>query len=429
MNERNLAFLYSPEVEALSYPPDCPFKTQRAGITRLRLQSFGLLDGAGSPGTPGNTGPVHFEFEPRRASFTELKQFHTAHYLEEMQRAAEGDLTVDGLRMGLGGPDTPVFKDMFECGAWGCGAGLAGAELLLHGRADVVFNLLGGFHHAFPDRAAGFCYLNDTVLACMKLADAGRRVLYLDTDAHHGDGVQSAFYDRKDVMTISLHESGRTLFPWGGFEDEIGAGAGVGYNVNIPLPAETYDEAFLAAFDSVVVPLAENFKPDALVLELGMDILAGDPLTHLRMTNNVVVEIVERVMKWNCPVLVAGGGGYHIENTVRGWALAWRTFCGDNDDTDFAMGGVMLGNADWAGGLRDRVLPVSAGQRAIVKPEVRATIERISRTIFPFHGLEPSNGSTGILPASSDSKPPARRQAASAPKPADFAEHNQPRTT
>ncbi|HEX5398682.1 MAG TPA: acetoin utilization protein AcuC, partial [Verrucomicrobiae bacterium] len=146
MNERKLAFLYSPEVEALSYPPDCPFKTQRSGCTRLRLKSFGLLGDED-----------HFEFEPRRATFTELKQFHTSHYLEEMQRAAAGDLTADGLRMGFGGPDTPVFKAMFDYGALACGAGLTGAELLLGGRADVVFNLLGGFHHAFPDRAAGFC--------------------------------------------------------------------------------------------------------------------------------------------------------------------------------------------------------------------------------------------------------------------------------
>lgn len=391
MNEHNLAFLYSPEVEALSYPPDCPFKTQRAGCTRLRLKSFGLLDDG-----VGNTGSAHFEFEPRRASIAELEQFHTEHYLKEMQRAAAGDLTVDGLHMGFGAPDTPVFKAMFDYGSLACGAGLTGAELLLQDRADVVFNLLGGFHHAFPDRAAGFCYLNDTVLACMKLADAGKRVLYLDVDAHHGDGVQAAFYNRKDVMTISLHESGKTLFPWGGFEDEIGEGAGRGYNVNVSLPAETYDDAFLEAFDSLVVPLANAFEPDALVLELGMDILAGDPLTHLRMTNNVVVEVVERVMKWNCPVLVAGGGGYHVENTVRGWALAWRTFCGGNDECDFAMGmgGVMLANADWAGGLRDRVLQVSAEQRAAVEPELRAAIETVINNVFPLHGLEAPCGLT-----------------------------------
>jgi len=384
MNGRNLAFLYSPEAEALSYPPDCPFKTQRAGLARLRLKSLGLLGDEN-----------RFEFEPRRASLAELKPLHTAHYLEEMRRAADGDLTVDGLRMGFGGPDTPVFKGMFECGAWACGAGLAGAELLLHGRADIAFNLLGGFHHAFPDRAAGFCYLNDVALACMKLADAGKRVLYLDVDAHHGDGVQAAFYNRKDVMTISLHESGKTLFPWAGFENETGEGAGHGYNVNVPLPAETYDEAFLNAFDSVAMPLANAFAPDVLVLELGLDILAGDPLTHLRMTNNVVVEIVERVLKLDCPMLVAGGGGYHVENTVRGWALAWRTFCGENDDCDFAlgMGGVMLASTEWAGGLRDRVLPVSAEQRASVEPELRTTIETVISNVFPLHGLEaPSLG-------------------------------------
>ena len=379
MNGRVLAFLYSPEAEALSYPPECPFKTQRAGITRLRLRSFGLLGDE-----------THFEIEPRRASMSDLKQFHTARYLEELRRAAGGDLTVDGLNMGFGGPDTPVFKDMYECGELACGAGLAGADLLLEGRADVVFNLLGGFHHAFPDHAAGFCYLNDAVLACARLAGAGKRVLYLDVDAHHGDGVQAAFYRRQDVMTISLHESGKTLFPWGGFEDEIGEDHGHGYNANVPLPAEAYDEAFLAAFDSVAVPLAAAFHPQALVLELGMDILAGDPLTHLRMTNNVVVEVVERVLKLNCPVLVAGGGGYHVENTVRGWALAWQTFCGGNDDCDFAMGmgGVMLANADWAGGLRDRVLPVSAEQRRAVEPALEATIQKVRQKLFPLHGLD-----------------------------------------
>ena len=397
MNDRRMAFVYSPEIEALSYPPDCPFKTQRAGITRQRLKSFGLLnDGVGNPDSG------HFEFEPQRATIAELKQFHTAHYLEEIQRAASGDLTVDGLRMGFGGPDTPVFKDMFEYGAWACGAGLAAADLLLHNRADIAFNLVGGFHHAFPERAGGFCYLNDVALACLKLADAGKRVLYLDVDAHHGDGVQAAFYNRKDVMTISLHESGKTLYPWGGFEHEVGEGIGRGFNVNIPLPPETYDEAFLTAFDSIALPLAVAFAPEALVLELGMDILAGDPLTHFRMTNNVVVEIAERLLKLNCPMLVAGGGGYHVENAVRGWALAWRTFCGENDESEFGfgMGGVMLASSEWAGGLRDRVLPVSNQQRAAVEPELQATIQNIVKNIFPLHGLEAPGASLAAKRAS-----------------------------
>ena len=407
MSVHKLAFLYSPEVEALSYPPECPFKTQRAGLTRLRLKSFGLLGDED-----------RFEVPPRRATLAELKQFHTAPYLHELRQAAGGDLTVEGLGMGIGGVDTPVFKDMFECGDWACGAGFTAADLLLQKRADVAFNLLGGFHHAMADRAEGFCYLNDLVLTCMKLADAGKRVVYLDVDAHHGDGVQSAFYRRKDVMTISLHETGKTLFPWGGFEDEIGEGPGRGYNVNVPLPPETYDEAFLTAFDSVAVPLATVFRPDVLVLELGMDILAGDPLTHLRMTNNVVVEIIERLLRLHCPILVAGGGGYHVENTVRGWALAWRTFCGENEETDFmGMGGVMLANTEWVGGLRDRALAVSAEQRRAVEPELHSTMETVINKVFPLHGLEVRSGGAGILPAASGSEKATSRQDVGAPGP------------
>ncbi len=376
-NNRTLAFLYSPEVERLSYPPDCPFKTQRAELTRERLKSFGLL------GSEGRT-----EVAPRPATLNQLQWFHSARYLEEMQRAASGDLTVTGLNMGLGGPDTPVFKDMFEWGAWACGAGLMAADLLLQRKADIAFNLLGGFHHAMTEHAAGFCYLNDVVLVCLKLAGAGRRVLCLDVDAHHGDGTQSAFYRRDDVLTISLHETGRTLFPWGGFENEIGEGLGLGFNVNVPLPPQSYDEAFLTAFERVVLPLMEAYAPDIIVLELGMDTLAGDPLTHLRMTNNIVVEILEPLLQFGCPLLVAGGGGYHVENTVRGWALAWRTCCGeDAEDFGMGMGGVMLANTEWAGGLRDRTLAVTAEQRRAVEAELQATIRYLRNHVFQFHGL------------------------------------------
>jgi acetoin utilization protein AcuC len=291
--------------------------------------------------------------------------------------------------MGLGGPDTPVFKDMFEYSAWACGAALSATDLLLAGKADIVFNLLGGFHHAMAEHAAGFCYLNDVALACQRLAAACRRVAYVDVDAHHGDGVEDFFYRRNDVLTISMHESGKTLFPWRGFEHEIGEGAGLGYNVNVPLPAGTYDEAFLLAFDRVVLPVLGAFGPDVIVVELGLDTLAGDPLTHLHMTNNAVVEVMKRLMEFQRPLLVSGGGGYHVENTVRGWALAWRTClgAGDEDVYSLGLGGVMLGNLDWAGGLRDRELPITAEQRADVEPVLRATIDRVVHNVFRHHGL------------------------------------------
>ena len=378
MNDRKLAFVYSPEVEGLGYPPDCPFKTHRAGLTRRQLVSFGLLGGPGRE-----------EVACRQATPADLQQFHSARYLAELQRAAGGDLTVQGLHMGLGGPDTPVFKDLFEYSSWACGAALTAADLLLEAKADIAFHLLGGFHHAWAEKAGGFCYLNDVALACLRLAAAGKRVVYLDVDAHHGDGVQEAFYQRNDVLTISMHESGRTLFPWGGFEHEIGEGPGLGYNVNLSLPAGTYDEAFLMAFDRVVVPLLGAYRPDVIVLELGMDTLAGDPLTHISMTNNSTVEVINRLLRCHKPVLVAGGGGYHVENTVRAWALAWRTFAGEDEEHDFSLGlgGVMLASTEWAGGLRDRALAVSAEQRQAVEPELLASIQILTHHVFRHHGL------------------------------------------
>jgi acetoin utilization protein AcuC len=378
MSKRELAFIHSPDIEAFTYPPDCPFRTERAARLRERLASFQLL-----------TGQDRAVVAPRPATRAELEKFHSPPYLDELERAAAGDLTVAGFGMGLGGPDTPVFRDVYEHPRWACGATLTGVQLILSGDADVVFNPSGGFHHAGAEKASGFCYLNDVVLGCQRLAEAGKRVLCLDLDAHHGDGTQEAFYNRNDVMTISMHESGKTLFPWGGFENEIGSGPGHGWNVNVPLPAYTYNEAFLLAFNKISVPLIGAFNPDVLVVEFGMDTLAGDPLTHLALTNNVYPEIVHRLLNFGKPILATGGGGYNVENTVRGWALVWQTFCGEEDENDLGvgMGGVMLQSTEWLGGLRDRELPVRAEQRAAVEPVVRETARRIRRTVFPLHGL------------------------------------------
>ena len=208
-------------------------------------------------------------------------------------------------------------------------------------------------------------------------------------DVHHGDGVQNAFYNRCDVMTISFHESGRTLFPGTGFEDEFGTGDGKGYCVNVPLPIGTYDEIYLKAFKSIAVPLIAAFKPNVIVLQLGADALAGDPLAHLYLTNNTYVEIIKYLLTVNKPILATGGGGYNIDNTVRAWALAWSIFTdGDSDiDTSLGAGGVMLESTDWQGGLRDRQLAVSNQQRRTVAPSVQATIEKIKSNLFPLHNL------------------------------------------
>ncbi len=376
---RRAAFVHSGEIEQYHYPPASPFKTERAGMARAILASMSLLDG-----------PGRCEVAPRPADRAELLDFHTPAYLDALIAAPRGHLDVEGLRMGIGSEDCPVFKGMYEYAALACGATLTGAERLLSGEAEVAFNPSGGYHHARPAEAAGFCYVNDVVLACRRLASAGRRVLFVDVDAHHGDGVQEAFYDRADVMTISFHESGRTLFPGSGWEHEIGSGAGTGCSVNVPLPVGTYDEAFGKAFQAVAVPLMRAWRPDVIVLELGLDGLSGDPLAHLSLTNNAYAEVAEQVLAAGAPVLVTGGGGYHPQNTARGWALAWTVLCGvdaGSEDLSAGLGGVMLETTEWRGGLRDRRLAVLARQRAIVEPAVEETIEKVKANVFPYHGM------------------------------------------
>jgi acetoin utilization protein AcuC len=371
-------FVHDGRLDRFGYPPMSPFKTTRAGRTREIALSMGLLAGRGRA-----------QVDPVPATRAELERFHAPRYLDMLERCARGDIPPEAGEMGLGTPDCPIFPHMHEYPALAAGATLVGARAILDGSADVAFNPSGGYHHAGPQTAAGFCYVNDVVLACLELAAAGRRTLFLDLDVHHCDGVQDAFYRRRDVMTLSLHESGRTLFPGTGFEEEIGEGEGRGYSVNVPLPVGTYDEAYVKAFREVALPVIGAYGPDVIVLELGMDALAGDPLAHLHLTNNAYADVVEAVLRLGKPILATGGGGYNPENTARGWALLWGILTGEdaNHDLAFGLGGVMLGTTEWLGGLRDRVLIPDGGQRDAVDAAIAATVERVKRRVFPLHGL------------------------------------------
>ena len=383
-------FIYSQELERYHYPPEHPFNTIRPKKTREVLNSMGLLSGNGRK-----------EIAPVPAKRITLKKFHTARYLHALKTASEGRWDAEALGMGIGTSDCPVFEGLYDYAVLVTGGTLNAAKLILSGDAAVAFNPSGGFHHAHPERAAGFCYINDVALACTVLAEQGppeaglskpafgRRVLYVDVDVHHGDGVAYAFYDRCDVMTISLHEDPKILFPGTGFQDEIGTGKGKGYCINIPLPVGTYDQAYMKAFEDVAVPLMTAYNPEVIVFELGADALAGDPLAHLYLTNNVYAEIINHLLSFNKPILMTGGGGYNIDNTVRAWALAWTVLCGADSDYagNTALGGVMLESTDWQGGLRDRALAVSSQQQDAVMPAIEATIETIKASVFPLHGL------------------------------------------
>lgn len=378
MATRKAAFIYSSELQKYRYPPEHPFNTIRTEKVRETVNSMGLLSGSGAS-----------EVAPAAAGRIVLKKFHSARYLHALKTASRGRWDAEALEMGIGTQDCPVFPGMYEYAVLAAGGTLVAAKLILSGDADVAFNPSGGFHHAGPERAAGFCYINDVALACMVLAEQGKRVLYLDVDVHHGDGVAYAFYDRSDVMTISLHQDPRTLFPGTGFADEIGTGEGKGYCVNVPLPVGTYDQIYLKAFEAVVLPLIKAYNPDVFVFELGADALAGDPLGHLQLTNNVYAEIINHLLSLNKPIVATGGGGYNVDNTARAWALAWSIFCGADAGQHLgqAIGGVLLESTEWQGGLRDRALAVSESQRETVVPTLQATIEAIKANVFPIHGL------------------------------------------
>ncbi len=358
------AFIYPVDIERYEYPAHCPFRTVRAAKTRKELMSRGMLDG-----------PKRRQVSSAPAGRDDLEKFHTPQYLDALEQAPKGHLDIDALHMGLGTADCPVFEGMYEYALLAAGASIAGAELILAGEADVAFNPSGGHHHAHPQLASGFCYINDVVLATMKLAEAGKKVAVVDIDAHHSDGVMAAFYDRRDVLVISQHQDGRTLFPGTGFANDIGVGEGVGFSVNLPMPPGVFDDAYLRAFREITLAILEAFAPDVIVTELGMDSLAGDPLTNMSLTNNAYATAISHMLKLGRPILATGGGGYHIENTVRGWTLAWSVLCGaEGDDTTDAS-------------LRDRTLAPSQDQRLIVDAAVDQTIQAVKENVFALHGL------------------------------------------
>ena len=371
-------FMHSTELEKYQYPPDHPFNTSRARKTRQIVNSVGLLSGEG-----------RIEVPPEPAERIVLKKFHSGQYLHVLKEAADGRWLPEALNMGLGTSDCPVFEGLYDYAVLATGGTVKAVGMILSGEADIAFNPSGGYHHAAPERASGFCYINDVAIACALLAEAGKRVLYLDVDVHHGDGVAFGFYDRSDVMTISLHENPRVLFPGTGFVDEIGTGQGKGYCVNVPLPVGTYDEAYMKAFESVALPLIKKFNPDVFVFELGADALAGDPLAHICLTNNVYADIIEHLLSFDRPILATGGGGYDVDNTTRAWALAWSILTGGGATADgnVGAGGVMLASTDWEGGLRDRTIVIGDHQRNAVEPAVDAVIEKVQATVFGLHGL------------------------------------------
>jgi acetoin utilization protein AcuC len=253
----------------------------------------------------------------------ELRLFHTAEYVNLVKALSDGDISRPALRSGFGPGDNPIFPSMYESEGLKVGSALQAAEWLLDNRCDVAFSYNGGLHHGGPDFASGFCVFNDAAVAICWLLQRGQRVVYVDIDVHHGDGVQDAFHETDRVLTISLHQDPRTLFPGTGYVGETGRGQGKGFCVNVPLPPYTGDEAYLSAFEQIVPPLLARYQPDIVVTQLGVDTHLNDPLANLALTTAGHLALFQALDQLAPRWLALGGGGYDIDVVPRSWALAF----------------------------------------------------------------------------------------------------------
>jgi len=304
--------------ECFDYGPTHPLRMYRLKLTWALMEAYRLT------GLPNMT-----VIKPRPATEKEVLSFHRPEYVEALKRANSGLWFDEAYRYGLGGGDCPIFKGLYEGSLLGCGGSVVVAEKLISGAAHITFNIAGGLHHAMPNYASGFCYLNDPVVAINKLLEHFSKVAYVDIDAHHGDGVQFAYYRSNRVLTISIHESPLHLFPGrSGFIEELGEDEGYGYSVNLPLLPYAGDDVFLKAFDEVVIPLLHAYNPDVLVTQLGVDTFQTDPLTHMELTTNAFCHAIRAFKALGKPWLALGGGGYDVANVCRGWTLAWAIMNG-----------------------------------------------------------------------------------------------------
>ena len=267
------------------------------------------------------------ELPPEPATDDELERVHAPEYVRIVRRFSVD--TGSPPAAGIGPGDDPPFAGMHEAAAAVAGGSLAAMEAILAGREAHAFHPGGGLHHAMPARASGFCVYNDVALAIARARAAGLRVLYVDLDVHHGDGVQAIFWDDPGVLTVSLHESGRHLFPGTGFVEEIGGAVAAGTKVNVPLEPGTADRDWLAAFERLVPVLAAVHAPDVLVTQHGSDSHAWDPLANLALSTRAMERAARRLDtlshryaagRW----LATGGGGYDAYRVVsRAWGLVW----------------------------------------------------------------------------------------------------------
>ena len=342
---------------------------------------------------------------PSTASDRDLERIHDPEYIAAVRLAPLRSSDAPLAEIGLGGQDNPIFEGMHRSSALIAGGSVDAARAVRHGAAQHSINLAGGLHHAMRTRASGFCVYNDVAIAiAWLLADGVRRVAYVDLDAHHGDGVEAAFYDDPRVLTISVHESGYSAFPGTGFPQDIGGPRALGSAVNVALPPRTADAGWLRALHAVVPPLVRAFAPEVLVTQLGCDSHRLDPLATLAITvdahrlsyatlHALAHEVTQG--RW----IALGGGGYSTVQVVpRSWTHLLAEITGAGLDTGMATPAAwrdlvrrQTGRSApevFTDGVQPKYRPWDAGEGDVEDPIDRA-IAAARRAVFPEHGLDP----------------------------------------
>ncbi len=369
-----------------------PMAPVRVELTIKLARSLGVLSHANVTVVP-----------PGSADDAVLQTVHTPELLAAVRRCAADPDRVE-LDYGLGTDDNPCFPGMHEASARIASGSLEMAQAVLSGRADHGVNIIGGLHHAMPERASGFCIYNDIAIAIRWLLDQGlERVAYVDVDVHHGDGVQHVFWDDPRVMTVSLHETPRTLFPGTGYPEEVGGPNADGSAVNVALPPGTTDSGWLRAFHAVVPPLLREFRPQVLVTQHGCDSHAEDPLAHLALTvdgqratyaalHDLAHELCDG--RW----VVTGGGGYAVVDVVpRAWTHLLAIVADAPLDPQTAL------PDDWRGYVNERLgraapYRMTDGASVGFQPWENGydpsdwldrAILATRRAVFPLYGLDP----------------------------------------
>jgi acetoin utilization protein AcuC len=311
-------FIYSDDLLSYKFNSHHPFNQFRLKLTLDLLKKHGAIED-------------RFIIPPKMATDEQLALIHDVSYIQAVKQAGNGNLAQEiAENYGLGTEDTPIFPGMHEASSFLVGGTLTAVDYVMTGKAKHALHLGGGLHHGFRGRASGFCIYNDTSVAIKYLQEKYQaRVLYVDTDAHHGDGVQWSFYDDPSVCTLSIHETGRYLFPGTGNITERGQGKGYGYSFNVPLDAFTEDESWLYSYETSLREVAAFFKPDIILTQNGADAHYHDPLTHLSTSMKIyreIPKIAHEIAHTYCDGrwIAVGGGGYDIWRVVpRAWSYIW----------------------------------------------------------------------------------------------------------